>query len=97
MRRALKCRRRSAPRTSGRGLHLAPDRIDPENQDIAFGLCDLGMGFPALGAVIITELRALRGRLDLPVERDLNFKAGKTLSANAAEASRLGRISACCA
>ena len=84
----------------GGGVYACGDRegkIDPENPDIAFGLCDLGMGFPALGAVIITELRALRGRLDLPVERDLNFKAGKTLSANAAEASRLGRISACCA
>ena len=24
--------------------------IDPENPDIAFGLCDLGMGFPELGS-----------------------------------------------
>jgi hypothetical protein len=68
--------------------------IDPEDPDIAFGLCDLGMGFPELGAVSIAELRALRGKLGLPVERDLYFKADKTLSAYANEASRLGHINA---
>lgn len=66
--------------------------IDPEDPDIAFGLCDLGMGFPELGAVRVSELRALRGKLGLPVERDLHFQADKTLSAYAAEASTLGRI-----
>ena len=64
------------------------------DNEIDFGLCDLLMAFPDLGAVIITELRALRGRLGLSVEHDLYFKAGKTLSDHAAEGSRLGRISA---
>ena len=68
--------------------------LDPEDPDIAFGLCDLGMGFPELGSVRISELLALRGPLSLPVERDRYFTADKPLSAYAAEASRLERINA---
>lgn len=48
--------------------------IDPEETDLAFGLCDLGLGFPELGYVSITELSALRGKFGLPVERDLSFE-----------------------
>jgi hypothetical protein len=54
--------------------------LDPEDPDIAFGLCDLGMGFPELGSVRISELASIRGKLGLPVERDLHFIATKTLS-----------------
>ncbi|MCB0637346.1 MAG: DUF2958 domain-containing protein [Lewinella sp.] len=60
--------------------------LDPEEPDIAFGLCDLGMGFPELGNVLISELEALRGKLGLPVERDRHFYPDKTLSAYADEA-----------
>ena len=49
--------------------------IDPENPDLAFGLCDLGIGCPELGSVSLAELGALRGRLGLPVERDRHFVA----------------------
>jgi hypothetical protein len=66
--------------------------LDPEEPDIAFGLCDLGMGCPELGNVSLAELTTVRGRLGLPVERDRHFNADKTLSAYAAEADRLGRI-----
>lgn len=68
--------------------------IDPDNYDIAFGLCDLGMGMPELGSVSLAELRQLRGRLGLPVERDRHFEADRTLSAYAEEALALGRIQA---
>jgi hypothetical protein len=68
--------------------------IDPEDPDIAFGLCDLGLGFPELGSVSLAELAAVRGRLGLPVERDLHFRPNKKLSEYAQEASRLGRIKA---
>ncbi|MEZ0018215.1 DUF2958 domain-containing protein [Sinorhizobium fredii] len=54
--------------------------LDPEEPDIAFGLCDLGMGCPELGSVRISELEALRGRLGLPVERDLHFQPAYPLS-----------------
>ena len=64
----------------------------PDDPDIAFGLCDLGLGFPELGTVRISELVQLRGRLGLPVERDLHFTAKKPLSAYAEEAMQHGCI-----
>lgn len=66
--------------------------LDPEDPDIAFGLCDLGMGFPELGNVSLSELGALRGQLGLPVERDLHFIATQTISEYADEARQLGAI-----
>ena len=60
--------------------------------DIAYGLCDLGMGCPEIGFVCVREIRELRGPLGLPVERDQHFDANKTLSAYAAEAREHGRI-----
>lgn len=68
--------------------------IDPDDCDIAFGLCDLGMGCPELGSVSIRELESVRGRLGLPVERDVHFSATKTLSAYADEARLHGAIRA---
>ena len=44
--------------------------VDPRDADLAFGLCDLGLGFPELGYVRLSELAELRGHLGLPVERD---------------------------
>lgn len=66
--------------------------IDPENPDIAFGLCDLGMGFPELGSVSLSEIAALRGKLGLPVERDRYFKAKYPLSVYTSVAHGAGRI-----
>jgi hypothetical protein len=68
--------------------------IDPDDPDIAFGLCDLGLGHPELGSVGLSELEAVRGQLNLPVERDLYFTATKTLSAYADEARAHGAITA---
>jgi hypothetical protein len=66
--------------------------MDPDDHDHAFGLCDLGLGFPELGYVSPAELATVRGRLGLPVERDLHFKADKPISAYAREAGMAGRI-----
>ena len=66
--------------------------IDPDEPEIAFGLCDLGMGFPELGYVSLTELAEVRGQLGLSVERDLWFKAEKTLGEYAEEARREDRV-----
>jgi DUF2958 family protein len=60
--------------------------IDPDDYSIAFGLCDLGMGFPELGSVSLTELASVEGPGGLRIERDLHFKPTKTLSAYAREA-----------
>ncbi len=66
--------------------------IDPGDHDHAFGLCDLGLGYPELGWVSLAEIAAVRGRLGLPVERDLHFSPDKRLSAYAREARLAGRI-----
>ena len=64
----------------------------PDDQDILFGLCDLGLGCPELGTVSFSELRSLRGGLGLPVERDLHFTAKHPLSVYAEAARFAGRI-----
>jgi Protein of unknown function (DUF2958) len=66
--------------------------LDPDDPDIAFGLCDLGMRCPETGSVSISELESVRGRLGLSVERDLHFRPTKTLSAYADEAWTHGAI-----
>jgi hypothetical protein len=60
----------------------------PDDPDILFGLCDLGLGFPELGNVSLSELKKVRGAIGLPVERDLHFRATHTLSVYT-EAARL--------
>ena len=66
--------------------------IDPRDGDLACGLCDLGLGFPELGNVSLTELATVRGGLGLPVERDLSFTTTKPISEFAREARLGGRI-----
>ena len=63
--------------------------LDPET-NIAFGLCDIG--FPELGYVSITEFEEFRGHFNLPLERDRNFTATKTISQYADGARKAGRI-----
>lgn len=65
---------------------------DPED-DLLFGLCDLGLGSPELGFVCLTELSNVRCKpFNLPVERDRHWSADKTLSEYADEANKAGRI-----
>lgn len=65
---------------------------DPDDPDRLFGLCDLGLGFPELGWVGLSEIRSLRGKLGLPVERDLFFEAAHPLSWYVRRAREAGRI-----
>lgn len=65
---------------------------DPDEPDRLFGLCDLGLGCPELGYASLAEIMEVRGRLGLPVERDLYFVADKPLSVYAEEARAKGRI-----
>lgn len=66
--------------------------IDPEVPGLAFGLCDLGLGFPELGYVSLDELAGVRGSIGLPIEQDLSFQGTQPLSAYAAQARLAGRI-----
>lgn len=60
--------------------------------DLLFGLCDLGLGFPELGYVSLSELERLRGALGLPVERDLSFEPKHTLAKYAEMADQARHI-----
>ena len=67
--------------------------LDPENPDIAFGLCDLGMQSPELGSVSIQGLASVRGPGGmLAVERDQHIKLDQPLSVYTAWARFAGRI-----
>ena len=74
--------------------------IEPERQDLMFGLCDLGMGFPELGYVSLTELQefsmpipgAKHTSVSLPLERDLYFQPEHPISVYAEAALAQGRI-----
>ena len=61
--------------------------MSAEDNDILFGLCDLGMGFPELGYVRLSELEGVKGRLGLGIERDLHFEGRFPISVYA-EAAR---------
>lgn len=54
--------------------------MDPEYNDILFGLCDLGFGFPELGSVSLSEIEAIQLPLGLRIERDLHFVGRYPLS-----------------
>lgn len=71
---------------------LTPAETEGVEPDILFGLCDLGMGCPELGYVSLSELKSVRGRLGLGIERDLYFRARYPLSVYAHAADRRGRI-----
>ena len=73
---------------------LKPDE-DGGEPDIAFGLCDLGEGFPELGYVSLAELASVRlmgGALY--IERDEHFTATKTIAEYANDARIARRIEA---
>ena len=60
--------------------------------DLAFGLCDLGLGQPELGYVSLAELSAAHGPLGLPLECDLHFAPTLTISVYADRAREHRRI-----
>lgn len=65
----------------------------PEGDDLRlFGLMDPGLGDPALGYAMLSEIEDVRGKLGLPVERDLHFRAEHRLSTYAKIARHAGMI-----
>lgn len=60
--------------------------------DTLFGLCDLGVGEPELGYVSFDELKEVSAGLAIGLERDLSFRANKTISEYARNARIMGRI-----
>lgn len=45
-----------------------------EDGDTMWGLCDIGYGIVEYGTVSLKEILSVRGKLGLPVERDLHFE-----------------------
>lgn len=67
--------------------------LDPQDHDIAYGLCDIGQGTPELGSVRLSELEAQAfPPFNLGVERDLYFKPTMSIGRYAALARQAGRI-----
>lgn len=63
--------------------------LDPDDLDLAFGVCDLGLGAPKLDYVRLSDLAALPGQ---PVCCDIAFVAKQSLSAYLRDAQALGSI-----
>ena len=82
--------RRQALHPDGNATWLLTE-LNPDI-DLAFGLCDLGLGEPELGYVSLSELAAVRGPLGLPLERDLHFVPTRTIAAYAELAREHRRI-----
>jgi hypothetical protein len=66
--------------------------LDPDDPDLAFGLCDLGLGSPELGSVRLSEIESIEGPGGLRVERDLHFVPVQSLLAYAEDARLHQRI-----
>lgn len=67
--------------------------LDPEYKDIAFGLCDLGVGIPELGSVCISELLETEDLRKLHfIEREPFFEPKFPLSVYAAAAREHRKI-----
>jgi len=64
----------------GRNCTWLISELDPQQPNVAFGLCDLGIGFPELGYVDLQEITAVKNRFGLSVERDLCFDPKYRLS-----------------
>lgn len=65
---------------------------DPDEPNRLWALCDIGFGCAEYGTVWLPELLSLRGKLGLPVERDLHFKAKGPISAYIEASYPAGRI-----
>lgn len=48
-----------------------------DDGDTMWGLCDLGFDCVEFGTVSLSELKSVRNRMGLGIERDLHFRGGK--------------------
>lgn len=66
----------------------------PDQPEIAWGLADLGQGYPETGDIYLPELYLFRGRFNLGIERDLHFEADKSIRDYLEQARRDGILRA---
>ena len=65
--------------------------LNPDT-NVAYGLCDLGLGSPELGFVSLDELEAVAATEGFEIEVDLQFDTTRRLSEWAERACTAGRI-----
>ena len=72
--------------------------MNPQDEDTMYGLCDLGLGYPELGYVRLSELQSMTvpvspgGSIGMGLEQDLYFKPSHSLSTYAEAARQNGVI-----
>ena len=72
--------------------------MNPQDEDILYGLCDLGLGHPELGYVRLSELQSVTvrvppgGSAGIGLEQDLYFRPCHSLGVYADAARRNGAI-----
>ena len=67
-------------------------KVYPDDQDMAWGLIDNGLGNPEQGPVRISDLRRKRDDLGLEIRRDLHFVATRGLSLYTRAAQIAGEV-----
>lgn len=75
--------------TTGKNASWLLTEIDPDDQDLAYGLCDLGLGAPRLDYLRLSHLVELAGD---ELRCDVDFIARQPLSAYLREAQAAGTI-----
>ncbi len=75
--------------TPGANASWLLTELDPDDPDLAYGLCDVGLGAPRLDYVRLSQLAAIAGDA---IERDPAFVARQPLSAYVDEARQSGTI-----
>lgn len=63
-----------------------------DEDDILFGLADLGFGSPELGSFALEEMQSVRLAFGLGIERDILFEGRHPLSVYAEAARRAGSL-----
>lgn len=63
-----------------------------DEDDILFGLADLGFSSPELGSFALEEMRSVRLAFGLGIERDILFQGRHPLSVYAEAARRAGSL-----
>ena len=70
-------------------------RADEEGEELRlWGLCDLGLGCPEFGSIMLSTLQDFRGILGLEVERDLHFQPTQPISRYIRQATAAGYLQA---
>jgi hypothetical protein len=66
--------------------------LDPDSPTIAYGLADLGVGFPELGFVDLQEIHEVSAKRGVFITQDRDFRPAKSVGQYARDARRAGRI-----